>query len=116
MCAALRAELRRAIPPSPYALLKTFGLAPSYAQSHSPEAYARLREARALGGSPHDAIVDRLDAALRAELGRSKPRAPNAVVKEHSLSSWYLQRYCSEACALLRKVRAASGRNASPRR
>ena len=107
--AALRAELRRAVPRSPHAVLKTFGLAPSYAQRHCPEAYARLRDARTPGGSAHDAIVGRLDAALRAEARRSKPRSPNAICKEQSLTSWYLHRYCSDACALLREARAEAG-------
>ena len=107
---AVLAELRRATPRSPRAVLKTFGVVASYAQRHCPEAYARLRDARAPGGRLHRGLVEPLDAALRAEAGRVKPRSPHALLKEHPVSWWFLQRYCSEALALLREARASSRR------
>ena len=61
------------------------------------------------------ALIERLDAALRAELLRPSPRSPRAIAVLHGVDSWFARRYCRAVYSFLRDARAERSRSSEDR-
>ena len=67
----------------------------------------RKRAERAAVDAARRALIERVDAALRAEFDAPSPRSPRAVAVAHGTDAWFARRHCRAAYTALLDLRRA---------